>query len=137
MYSEPDRAAFLPLTQLASLVARLMALGYQCLGPAVENGAIVMRQLDTPDGLPRGLQAEQGPGRYRLTQDSHQRYFAWANGPQAIKPQAFASRESLWRVERDDAGSLKFAAVGPAAPPPPNKGRRASDKAAQAMQDGQ
>jgi ferredoxin len=135
MYSEPDRAAFLPLTQLASLVARLMALGYQCLGPAVENGAIVMRQLDTPDGLPRGLQTEQGPGRYRLTQDSHQRYFAWASGPQAIKPQAFASRESLWRVERDDAGSLKFAAVLPAAPAQAIIGVRACDLAALALQD--
>ncbi len=72
MYSEPDRAVFLPLAQLSSLVARLMTLGYQCLGPAVENGAIVMRELQSPDGLPRGLQAEQMPGRYRLTRGSAQ-----------------------------------------------------------------
>ncbi|PKO58946.1 MAG: hypothetical protein CVU23_14535 [Betaproteobacteria bacterium HGW-Betaproteobacteria-17] len=75
-----------------------------------------MRELEDPAGLPRGLQAEQAPGRYRLTRDPQNRYFAWANGPQAIKPQAFAAKESLWRVERDDAGALQFAAVLPAVP---------------------
>jgi len=135
MYSEPDRTVFLPLAQLSSLVARLMALGYQCLGPTVENGAIVMRELHSPDGLPRGLQAEQAPGRYRLTQDPHKRYFAWANGPQAIKPQTFAPQESLWRVERDVAGGLRFAAVLPAVPAQAIIGVRACDLAALALQD--
>jgi hypothetical protein len=51
------------------------------------------------------LQAEQAPGRYRLTRDPQNRYFAWANGPQAIKPQAFAAKESLWRVEKEASGS--------------------------------
>jgi len=135
MSSLPDHAEFLPLAQLPSLVSRLMALGYQCLGPAVENGAIVMHELATPDSLPRGLQAEQAPGRYRLTQDPHNRYFAWANGPQAIKPQAFAPQESLWRVERDAAGDLKFAAVLPAVRPQAIIGVRACDLAALALQD--
>src|SRR3990167_4874163 len=89
-------AGFLPTAHLNLLLAGLMANGYQCLGPSVVNGAIVMRELHTPDALPRGLQATQAPGQYRLTQDPQNRYFAWANGPQAIKPQAFAPRESLW-----------------------------------------
>jgi len=135
MFPRPDPPGFLPLTQLPSLVAQLMALGYQCLGPAVENGAIVMRELDAPDGLPRGLQAEQAPGRYRLTQDPHQRYFAWANGPQAIKPQAFAPQESLWRVARDAAGKLQFAAVLPTVSAQAIIGVRACDLAALALQD--
>ena len=135
MFSQPDRARFLPLAELHVLVAQLMQLGYQCLGPAVENGAIVMRELDDPAGLPRGLQAEQAPGRYRLTRDPHNRYFAWANGPQAIKPQAFAAKESLWRVERDDGGGLQFAAVLPAAPAQAIIGVRACDLAALALQD--
>jgi len=135
MYQRPDHTGFLPLAQLPSLVARLMALGYQCLGPTVENGAIVMREFDAPDGLPRGLQAEQAPGRYRLAQDPYKRYFAWANGPQAIKPQAFAPQESLWRVERDAAGALKFAAMLPAVQPQAIIGVRACDLAALALQD--
>ena len=132
---QPDYARFLPLAQLHALVAQLMQLGYRCLGPMVENGAIVMRELDAPDGLPRGLQAEQAPGRYRLTRDPLNRYFAWANGPQAIKPQAFAPKESLWRVERDDAGALRFAAVEPVAPAQAIVGVRACDLAALALQD--
>ncbi len=135
MFSQPDRAGFLPLARLPSLPAKLMALDYQCLGPAVENGAIVMRELDAPDGLPRGLQAEQAPGRYRLTQDPHNRYFAWANGPQAIKPLAFAPKESLWCVERDAAGALQFAAVLPEVPRQAIIGVRACDLAALALQD--
>jgi len=57
MSPSPEEAGFLPLAQLSMLVARLMELGYRCLGPAAENGAIVMRELAAPDALPRGLQA--------------------------------------------------------------------------------
>jgi sulfhydrogenase subunit beta (sulfur reductase) len=135
MFSSQDRSGFLPIDQLHALVGRLMQLGYQCQGPAVENGAIVMREFQSPDGMPRGLQAEQAPGRYRLTRDPGNRYFAWANGPQAIKPQAFAPKESLGRVERDEAGSLQFAAVLPSAPPLAIIGVRACDLAALALQD--
>ncbi len=135
MFAQPDRAGFLPLAQLPALVARLMALGYQCLGPVVEQGAVVMRALESPDDLPRGLQAEQAPGHYRLTSDPHKRYFAWANGPQAIKPLTFAPQESLWRVERDDAGGLQFAAVTPPVARQAIIGVRACDLAALALQD--
>ena len=135
MFSRPEDAGFLPAAQLDLLVAKLMALGYRCLGPAEAQGAIVMRELDRPDGLRRGLQAEQAPGHYRLTRDPHDRYFAWANGPQAIKPQTFAPQESLWRVERDAAGQLQFAAVLPAVMPQAIIGVRACDLAALALQD--
>ncbi len=131
--SEP--AGFLPLSQLHLLVAALMAHGYQCLGPTVENGAIVMRELDRADALPRGLQAEQAPGHYRITQDPLNRYFAWANGPQAIKPLVFAPRESLWRAERDEAGALGFVAVLPSPPLQALIGVRACDLAALNLQD--
>jgi ferredoxin len=117
------------------LVDRLMQQGYQCLGPGVENGAIVLRELDSPDAIPRGLQAEQAPGRYHLTQDPQQRYFAWANGPQAIKPLTFAPTESLWRVARDASGALQFTAVVPAVPKRALIGVRACDLAALALQD--
>lgn len=135
MFSQPESARFLPLAELPVLVEKLMQSGYRCLGPAVENGAIVMRELDSPDGLPRGLQAEQTAGRYRLTRDPLDRYFAWANGPQAIKPESFATKESLWRVERDEAGALRFAEVLPSAPAQAIIGVRACDLAALALQD--
>lgn len=135
MFSLSDQTGFLPLAGLSSLLAKLMDAGYQCLAPAAENGAIVLRALAAPDDLPRGLQAEQAPGRYRLTADPHKRYFAWANGPQAIKPHLFAPRESLWRVQRDAQGRLQFMAVEPPAPRLALIGVRACDLAALALQD--
>ena len=135
MFSGSGSIGFLPLDKLKALIAELMARGYQCQGPAVENGAIVMRQLETPEALPRGLQAEQAPGRYRLTPDPFDRYFAWANGPQGIKPLTFASQETLWRVERDAAGDLQFMPVLPQMPAQAVIGARACDLAALALQD--
>jgi ferredoxin len=94
-----------------------------------------MRELRSADGLPRGVQAEQTPGHYRLTQDPLNRYFAWANGPQAIKPHTFAPRESMWRVERSEAGGLQFAPALPEIPKQALIGVRACDLAALALQD--
>jgi ferredoxin len=130
-----EHAGFLPTGRLNSLLAALMANGYQCLGPSVVNGAIVMREFHTADALPRGLQAAQTAGQYRLTQDPENRYFAWANGPQAIKPQAFAPQESLWRAERDESGVLQFVAVHPEPVKQAIIGVRACDLAALALQD--
>ncbi len=112
-----------------------MQRGYQCLGPEARNGAIVMAELLSPDGLQRGLQAEQAPGHYQLTTDPLNRYFAWANGPQAIKPHAFAAQESLWQVRRDDQGRLQFEAVLAEAPALAIIGARACDLAALGLQD--
>ncbi len=112
-----------------------MQQGYQCFGPGVEHGAIVLRELAAPDAIPRGLQAAQSPGRYQMTQDPEQRYFAWASGPQAIKPLTFAPTESLWRVARDASGALQFMAVLPAVRKQALIGVRACDLAALTLQD--
>lgn len=135
MFSHPEEALFLPVPQLETLMAALMARGYRCLGPAASDGAIVMQELAEPDALPRGLQAEQEAGSYRLTHDPQNRYFAWATGPQAIKPHVFAPQESLWRVERDAAGALTFVATLPEAAALAFIGVRACDLAALALQD--
>jgi ferredoxin len=135
MLAHPDPAGFLPLDQLPELLSLLMRQGYQCLGPAPEHGAIVMRPLQTSSDLARGLQAEQAPGHYRLTHDSDNRYFAWAHGPQAIKPHTFAPQESVWQVDRDLAGVLQFRPVMPEPPLQALIGVRACDLAALALQD--
>jgi ferredoxin len=135
MSPDPDQALFLSAEQLPALVAELMQRGYQCLGAEARNGAIVMGELSAPHGLARGLQARQGPGHYQLTTDPLNRYFAWANGPQAIKPHAFAAQESLWQVRRDGQGRLQFEPVLPQAPALAIIGVRGCDLAALALQD--
>ncbi len=135
MSPDPEQAFFLTLEQLPALIAELMQRGYQCLGAEARNGAIVMGELSSPHALARGLQARQGPGHYQLATDPLNRYFAWANGPQAIKPHAFAAQESLWQVRRDGQGRLQFEAVLPQAPALAMIGVRSCDLAALALQD--
>ena len=112
MSESPDKQAspqrFLPREEFQSLVDGLRRAGYRCMGPRIKEGAISYGPLHSVDELPRGVHDEQSPGVYRLRRGSAQRCFAWANGPQALKPLLFAPRESLWRVDRDDDGRIHF-----------------------------
>jgi len=101
---------FLRRNQLQSLLDALHGAGYQCIGPRVREGALVYETISHIAELPQGMQDEQSPGRYRLHKTDSPRLFAWANGPQALKPLVFSPRETVWRVRRDEKGRLKFAA---------------------------
>jgi ferredoxin len=121
--------------RLQELLNRLKDLGYRCIGPRVRDGAIVYDDLHDAGDLPVGIGVSQTPGRYRLDRNAHGRCFAWANGPQALKPLLFAPRETLWQVARGHDGRLRFE-------PPPRQperraviGLRACDLAALALQD--
>jgi ferredoxin len=126
---------FLPRERLQALIDALTAAGFRCIGPQVRDGAIVFAELDAAAQLPAGMHDDQQPGRYRMTTSSSPRQFAWANGPQALKPFLFAPRQTLWRAERAADGSIRF--VEPADPLPPLAviGVRACDLAALALQD--
>lgn len=128
-------AGLLPRDGLDRLLNTLRTAGYRCVGPQVRDGAI--QYLDLPDtaALPAGWHDSQAPGEYRLQRDDDPRQFAWANGPQALKPFLFAPRERLWRVTKDAAGSLDFAAELPEPQPLAVIGVRACDLAALRLQD--
>lgn len=126
---------FLARAQLQRLVELLRGEGYRCIGPQVRDDAIVYDELDDVDQLPRGIHQVQRPGYARLEHTGDPRCFAWANGPQALRPLLFAPRETLWRVQRDDQGRLQFAAHIPTATPLAVIGVRACDLAALALQD--
>lgn len=126
---------FLPVFALPALFAALQARGYRCIGPRLEQDSIVFGELASAADLPRGLLAEQAPGSFRLGHDGQNRFFAWANGAQAIKPWVFAPRESLWRVNRDEQGALRFESVTSPADKIAMIGVRACDLAALRLQD--
>lgn len=126
---------FLAHTQLDTLLSCLRDLGYTCLGPQVRDGAIIFDELQHAKQLPWGIQDEQAPGQYRLKQTDLNEAFAWANGPQAIKPLLFKPQESLWRVERDANGKLSFKEAPAIAKPLALLGVRSCDLAAMAIQD--
>lgn len=135
MRTFPEDELFLPLDAVDALLSALRMQGYRCHGPVVERGALVFRQLAGDESIARGWQAEQSPGRYTLTRDPQNRYFAWANGPQAIKPLVFSPHESLWRVARDAQGTLRFEALVARPEKIALIGVRACDLAALKLQD--
>ncbi len=126
---------FLPRDSLHTLLDGLRDAGYACLGPQLRDGAIVLDTLDKVRDLPFGWHDRQAPGSYRLERDASPRAFAWATGPQALKPLCFAPREALWRVGRGDDGVLRFEAVAPAVQRRAVIGVRACDLAALRLQD--
>ena len=81
------------------------------------------------------MRDRQAPGEYRLTRTEDTLYFAWANGPQAIKPRVFASEETLWRCTRSDGGQLTFEPAATSEEKLAIIGARACDLAALFIQD--
>ncbi|QDZ27104.1 4Fe-4S dicluster domain-containing protein [Noviherbaspirillum sp. UKPF54] len=126
---------FLPRARLQDLIDALHGAGYRCVGPTPKDGAIVFDTLHSAAQLPAGLQDEQEPGRYRLHAGGGVRQFAWANGPQALKPLLFAPREVLWRATRRPDGSLAFDEALPREKPLAVFGVRSCDLAALAILD--
>lgn len=128
-------ARFLARDRLQSLLDVLQDAGYECIGPRIRDGAIVYESIESVEQLPRGVRDRQAPGEYRLDAAEGLRRFAWANGPQALKPLLFAPRESLWSVRRDAQGRLGFEPVQTVVRPRAVLGVRACDLAALRLQD--
>jgi sulfhydrogenase subunit beta (sulfur reductase) len=129
-------AGFLPHAQFHLLLDALGAAGYRVIGPRLRDGVIVYDTLTSPDDLPRGVHDHQSPGRYHAEKDpSDKRCFAWANGPQAIKPRMFAPREALWKSDKGSDGDVRYSQVLPEASALAIIGARACDLAALRLQD--
>lgn len=126
---------FLPRADFGRLLAQLGKSGFDCFGPQLVDGAIAYRRLSSLTELPQGVHERQAPGYYRTQQDAGPRWFAWANGPQALKPLLFAPREVLWRADRQSDGTLAFRAPSSEAKPIAVIGVRACDLAALAIHD--
>ncbi len=101
---------FLLRSHLQDLLDALVAVGYRCVGPQVRDGAVCYDTLREAADLPWGWRDAQNPGTYRLRQTGGAYAFAWANGPQGLKPLLFAPRELLQTSIRAPDGGLRFAA---------------------------
>jgi ferredoxin len=132
---EPVVSRLLPRARLDALLDALRAGGYRCIGPQVRDGAIVYDDLPDADALPFGYASRQGPGTYRLERRDEVRCFAWANGPQALKPLLFRPRETLFRWTRDDQGRIRFEDASRQGERWALIGARACDLAALALHD--
>lgn len=126
---------FLPHAKLQDFIISLQQAGYCCIGPQIKDGAIVYDELVTAEQLPWGMRDYQAPGEYRLEKIPQHEAFAFANGPQAIKPQLFKPSETVWRVKRNEQGKLEFHSENLPEKPIAIFGARACDLAAMAIQD--
>ena len=133
-----DYTEFLAQANLQNLIDTLKQAGYRCIGPTAKDGAIVYEEFDTVSQLPYGISDNQQPGTYRLKSaedTTGQRYFAWANGPQNLKPLLFLPQEKIWSVNKNADGSMTFAAAPAFAQPTAVLGVRACDMAALELLD--
>lgn len=99
-----QQTVFLARERLQQLLDALQATGRRCVGPVERDGALTFDDITSAEQLPVGVHDAQAPGSYGLQHDDSPRCFAWANGPQALKPLTFAPQETLWRVSSDDDG---------------------------------
>jgi len=97
-----DRVVDVP--GLQALVDRLLARGYDVIGPTVRSGAIVNASITSVDELPRGWGDEQDAGHYRLRRRDDEALFGFASGAQSAKPVFFPAEEVLWRGHRTEDG---------------------------------
>ncbi len=126
---------FLPVNRLQDLIDALYNAGYLCIGPQVQDHAIVYRQLKHIEQLPKGFHDQQSPGSYLLSEHQSEKYFDWANGPEAIKPRLFCAEEKLWQSSQQDNGQIHFKASIPETQPIAIIGARSCDIAAMKIQD--
>lgn len=129
------KAGFLPREDMTRLIGMLRKRGCEVIGPKIANGAIIYAPIESASELPGGIRDKQAPGSYKLQTHPDGRFFAWANGPQALKPLVFRPRDRLWTSWYPSNGGVHFGAA--IDPPRPTAviGVRACDLAALALQD--
>lgn len=98
---------------LPRLLRALEEEGYRLVGPAVEEGALVLREIRE---LPRGLIDHHGPGRYRLEQTDSGRYFDYTLGQDSFKRFLHPPEDPLFRTRREGDRLVFEPALAPERP---------------------
>ena len=96
----PPPPALLPHAVFDQLIHTLKQKKYRVLGPMIKEGAVMYEEISTSKDLPIGWKDHQTPGQYRLTKTSSQRFFDIVHGPESLKRQTFAPRETLLTIEK-------------------------------------
>ncbi len=126
---------FIPRQGLEPLIRQTLDAGYRLHAPQSTDGAILYRPIHHSGQLPWGLHDHQAPGHYRLLDNGSPRAFAWATGPQALKPLLFRPSEPIWTLDLDSDGRPSFIGAAHTEAPLALLGLRPCDLAALALQD--
>jgi sulfhydrogenase subunit beta (sulfur reductase) len=100
----PQSPALIDTDGLDELYRALVAEGYQVIGPAVQDGAITLRELSGTAELPFGWGVTLAPGGYRLRRRDDEAAFGHSAGPQSWKRFLHPPRQRLWSARRDGGG---------------------------------
>ncbi len=92
----------LPKSGLEKLLGNLSHMGYQVMGPQIQDAAIVYKPLNNVADLPKGYISQQDAGQYRLVYTGHKRYFDVTPGAQSWKQYFFPPMNELVRYSRDE-----------------------------------
>ncbi|MCX7609448.1 MAG: 4Fe-4S dicluster domain-containing protein [Anaerolineales bacterium] len=92
----------LPKEELNTLLSILRELGYQTIGPRVQDDSIVYDEISTLADLPQGYISEQAPGVFRLISTKRKNYFDFIPGAASWKQFLFPPRVSLFKVEKKE-----------------------------------
>jgi len=92
---------------LGDLYRVLVAGGYRVIGPAVRDGAIVLRELACAAELPSGSGVRLEPGDYQLRRRHDEAAFGHSAGPQSWKRFLHPPRERLWSAARTPGGGFE------------------------------
>jgi len=111
-------------TQLDNLIAQLVKMGYEVIGPKAKDHTIIHAPLKTAAELPLGYSCNQEPGKYQLVKNGHQNYFDYVTSAQGWKPYFFPPRtellkfrlqkgeKTLWELEKIEREIPRYALLG-------------------------
>jgi ferredoxin len=102
--NSPPASRLIGKDGLDELYRALAAEGYRVIGPAVQDGAITLRELSGTAELPFGWGVSLAPGGYRLRRRDDEAAFGHSAGPQSWKRFLHPPRERLWSARRDGGG---------------------------------
>ncbi len=97
----------LPKPELDALLADLRQIGFQTVGPRLQDESIVYKEIEGLKDLPRGILSEQAPGSYRIIRTGKERYFDFIPAGQSWKQFLFPPRQALFSATKDGTWQLK------------------------------
>lgn len=107
--------------QIGRLLEALSGRGYEVIGPAIRDGAIVYDRVSSADDLPSGWTDDQTNGKYRLKPRKDRALFGYTVGPRSWKHFLQPPAQRLWQARREPRGfevtpeepsSRKYAFIG-------------------------
>jgi sulfhydrogenase subunit beta (sulfur reductase) len=125
---------FLTKSNFSALFEVLHRLGYEVVGPTIDQDAIIYDRITSVDDLPRGWTDIQQPGKYQLQQRDDDALFGYVVGPHSWKRYLFPASYVLTRADRTDGG-WEFQEVPDNPPKYAFLGVRACELAAMKIQD--